>query len=335
MIYINPNLNVLKNVSKIVKLSEDEIAVQVKDVEINMTYRSNLYQPIIYNTSLITKKYEKVDLFLTLVEQYYHNFLEFFPRLLLLKQNNENFRVVLISKQGKENGIFFSLIKNHKNAKNNSVHVKDFLDYFKIDYVCMTPSELLLYQPNLTYIFYHVVDNLNFDIDDNVGDEFLRYDNKNYKITNFFPPLTDNVLMQNVKLMQSSFPDEVKDIKNKIYISRKNYSARAYEKEEQIEIILKSIGYKIIYLEDMHLVDQINEIRSASHIVCLFGSSLVNVLLCQKPTKVFAIKTVKGFECPEYSFVFDKMGIDYKEIKIYNNENIDYISNKIKEWEKS
>jgi hypothetical protein len=334
MIYVNPNLNLSKNIHSVIHLSEDEIAVKVQDVEINMTYRSNLYQPIIYNVSKPTKDYKKTDLFVPLIEQYYHNFLEIFPRILLLKKNKQNFRIVLVSKEGKENGIFFSLIKNHKHAKSNTTHVKDFLDYFKIDYVCMTPSELILYNTKYTYVFYHRTDGVDFEISNNfIGDTFFKYDDKNYKITNLLPPLTKNVLLQNVEIMQNIFPNKTKNKLNKIYISRKKSFNRAYEEEEKIEFLLQSIGYKIIYLEDMHLFNQINEIRSASHIVCLFGSSLVNALLCQKSTKIFSIKTVRNFECPTYAFIFDRMNIEYKEIEVFNNNSAEYILNKIKEWE--
>jgi capsular polysaccharide biosynthesis protein len=144
-----------------------------------------------------------------------------------------------------------------------------------------------------------------------------------------------NILLENINILRKSLIFDTPKITNKIYISRKKALNRVFYKEFEIENIMQSLGYKIVYLEDMHLLDQIKIIRSSSHIVCAFGSALINTFLCESSTQVLSIRSIENFDCPVYSSVLDKLGIDYQEIHIYKNNinSLEYIKDEIKQWE--
>jgi hypothetical protein len=75
----------------------------------------------------------------------------------------------------------------------------------------------------------------------------------------------------------------------RIYISRKDASARFVLNEDEVMEVLVKKGFKKIILSGMSFMDQIRLFSSARVIVSSVGANLTNVLFCQPATKIIEL----------------------------------------------
>jgi len=67
------------------------------------------------------------------------------------------------------------------------------------------------------------------------------------------------------------------------------FKNRSYEKEIFFEDYFKSIGYQIVYLEELKYKEQLEVLLNTKNIVALHGSGLVNAFICDSDTNIYEI----------------------------------------------
>lgn len=316
----------LKNIINIIKINDSEIAIQVSNPIFSLRDSYGVsFQPSITSYSSYSKENRAVFVF-PVIPQYFHNFLEIFPKIINLK-DQEDFTVVLVY-PGKKNeyGIFNSLIYKHEQAETNASHIKDFLDFLDVDYICLSPEELKSSRFSSAFIYY---DDSNYD----VNDPSYFYDGKSYKISHFLQVPKIHILKKNVDLIRSMSSYYKSNKKTKIFISRKKTIDRPYEHIDTMENIMESLGYKTTYFEDMRWIDQISNIKNSSNVVCQYGSALVNCMLLEPGSKVKAIKYVEGYDVYVYQEILRYLGVLYEEVFIDPNKipNLEMLSSIVKD----
>ena len=326
MIYIKQNLDVSCNVDQIIDISENQIAVKIKnpilkteDSENTLVYVSGFrYQDVWDYDSLV---------FIPLVEQYFHNFFEIFSKILMLKNRGEKFKVVLVSHHDIKDNIFLSLLRNHPEAKLNSAHLKDFFEYQGIDIICVNNEDLGQIRCKYTYLFFHM-----FDFSDYKEFNVFYYNDKKYMISKFLHYLHNKIFIENLEVLRNVLPKYLSKPKSKIFISRSKAQDRKYAQENALENIVVELGYKIVHLEDINFLDQVELVQSSSHIICPYGSALVNATLCTD-SKILSINYTPGYYVGTYEAAFEKYKIEYKAINLAPEDSILSIKDIIISWE--
>jgi hypothetical protein len=238
-----------------------------------------------------------------IIPQYFHNFFEIFTKTLILKIKNESFKVVLVHTEEKQEGVFYSLIRDHPKATCNAAHLKEFFDWAGIEFICLTPQELEESRFEFAYLFYNpTVYGL---------DRSKTHNDKVYELSHFLKVPDAHIVAQDVELLRDLLPKYHSKPNNKIYISRKKALDRKYKFEHELSVLLVSLGYREIFFEDMTFLEQLKEVQEASHIVCEYGSALVNCGMVSEPTTVLSINHVEGYYVPTYQEVFNKFGINH------------------------
>ena len=79
----------------------------------------------------------------------------------------------------------------------------------------------------------------------------------------------------------------------KIYISRAKAPKRKILNEEEIISILVSLGFEIIYMEDLDFFSQVKLMSECKYLVSLHGAGLTNELYLPETAKVFEIRHPK------------------------------------------
>jgi capsular polysaccharide biosynthesis protein len=117
----------------------------------------------------------------------------------------------------------------------------------------------------------------------------------NIEIVNFYRKIATRILEQEPINIKKS---------EKIYISRRNSSKRILTNEEQIEELLKKLGFDIYYMEHYTFEQQIAIMEQASIVVAPHGAGLANILFCPTGTKIVEFRIDKyPIDC------FEKMSL--------------------------
>ena len=244
-----------------------------------------------------------------IIPQYFHNFFEIFTKTLTLKIKNEPFKVVLVHTEEKQDGVFYSLIRNHPKATCNAAHLKEFFDWAGIEFICLTPQELEDSRFEFAYLFYNAT---VYGLD-----RSKTHNDKVYELSHFLKVPYAYIVAQDIALLRTLFPKHPPKANNKIYISRKKASDRKYKFENEVSALLVSLGYREVFFEDMTFLEQLKEVQEASHIVCEYGSALVNCGLVSETTKVLSINHVEGYYVPTYHEIFNNFGINHTGLCLY------------------
>ena len=110
----------------------------------------------------------------------------------------------------------------------------------------------------------------------------------------------------------------------KLYISRAK-SRRSLPGEREIERVLMSNGFRIVYFEEMSFVEQLKAIRSADIIVSPHGAGLSNLIVAKPRTKVVEIMT-QGWANSCYGHLASSLGLDYTCIDAGDGSLIERLS---------
>ncbi len=73
-----------------------------------------------------------------------------------------------------------------------------------------------------------------------------------------------------------------------VYVSRR-YSPRALDNEQEVEDLMRELGFGIVYLEQVPWVKQVEMFRSADFIAASHGGGLANLVWCEPGTRVVEI----------------------------------------------
>ena len=100
-----------------------------------------------------------------------------------------------------------------------------------------------------------------------------------------------------------------------IYISRRKGLKRRILNENKLIKYLKSIDFKVYYLEDITFTEQINIFKNAKFIISAHGSGLTNIIFS---SALCDILEIYGPGCGERCFarIAHKLGMNYSAIKI-------------------
>ena len=127
--------------------------------------------------------------------------------------------------------------------------------------------------------------------------QFIYLDNGFYKFINsHIPEFLDH--SKSIKILNSLRIIQNKK-KEKIYLTRQNSAFRNLVNEEDVVDILKKKNFRIIDLNNLSIVEQIELFSNSEIIVSVSGSSLTNIAFCSPGTKVIEI-------IPKYNFDYEK-----------------------------
>jgi len=96
----------------------------------------------------------------------------------------------------------------------------------------------------------------------------------------------------------------------KVYITRKNASARRLLNESEIIDFLTGLGFEIIEAENLVFADQVKIFSQAEVVVSPHGSGLSNVVFCNKKTKVIEL-FYGDFLVPCFWVISSQLDLDY------------------------
>ncbi len=233
--------------------------------------------------------------------RFFHIALEILPKLFLLKENDPDFKLILLGdEQINEYGDFIGLSDNEMPKEKDAKYLKYWLDELKIDYMCVNLETLKNFNLNFrsSYVFYESKQKEQYaHLTKQYSKLFfngpITYHNSlpyepfcllnredstsDYKTNLYLKTCIDNHINNNYKIDNS--------LNKKIYVSRKNY-VRSHPEEKNIEEYFRSKGYDSVYIEDLNPIEQIELIRQSSDIVCYLGSSLVNLYFTNRLTNL-------------------------------------------------
>lgn len=249
-----------------------------------------------------------------LIPQYFHNFFEIFTKVLILKTLKESFKVVLVHPENKINGVFPSLLREYEEASCNASHLKDFLDFVGVEFLCLNPFELVSSRFRHVYLSY-------LDKSYKNSDSTQEYENKSFELFHFLKVPFSETLVKDVRLLRELFPHTCYEKKDRIFISRKKAWDRKYSHQDSLESMMNRLGYRSVLLEDMPLLEQFQTVQSASHIVCEYGSALVNCSLVGEGTKIFSINHTEGYYVDPYHAIFKAYNINHTGLSILDRSD--------------
>jgi len=185
---------------------------------------------------------------------FFHTVVEQFPKILELKKNNENFKVLLIQSRRS---------MQEKISTKVDHHVSSFFKDNGIDYIILHNDPENMHKTisiyDIPWVYNH-----------KLGSAF-RFDS-----------------------LREYFKEIVKDPipGKKIFLAR-NYHVygRGWNNYELLYDYLHSKGFEIFYLENHSFNNQIKICSSAEYIISMVGSSLVVPMLATNNTKIISIHT--------------------------------------------
>lgn len=105
-----------------------------------------------------------------------------------------------------------------------------------------------------------------------------------------FPGYIDWVPPGTMQFLRQTFLPQVSAAKNnlnkKIYISRAKAKTRQIINDLEVSQLLTSLGFQIVFLEEMSVLEQVAIFHNAEVIVAPHGSGLTNLVFCVPHTKV-------------------------------------------------
>jgi hypothetical protein len=328
-----------EHIVKQIDLTEDAFAYKVKDPVYHLMFRGasfNVAPYVAYFGEGKNRINETVAPFY-FAPQYFHNFLEIFPKIIKLKQQGEDFKILLITNYyiDKETGLPEILIEGSpvNISSDNCIYLKEFYKKMGIDLMFISFDDFQATSFDYSYVFYEKsIDKSDFSFWKLWANELKIYCQE-YKFNCFSQDLFleghgMRHYLGNIEIMKSFFPKQETNQNKHIYISRKNFYARKIDNEVEIEKYMIENGYEVVYLENHSVEDQVKIVRESSKIVCLSGSSLVNCMLANPGTKVIELSLDNPPIVELYSVAFKKYNI--KHTFIHVEPNVTSIINSLK-----
>ena len=91
---------------------------------------------------------------------------------------------------------------------------------------------------------------------------------------------------------------------------------------------MKDLGYEIVFLENMAMLDQIKMVQQSEKIVCLYGSALVNCCtFCTSENSILSINTTKNYNIDIYHLNASQFNIPFVKHDINNSDEIEEFEN--------
>ena len=144
--------------------------------------------------------------------------------------------------------------------------------------------------------------------------EFIFLDNGFYSFSNSkimqFLHKDDSIKILNSLIIQNKVNNE------KIYISRQNVKFRNIINEGDIIEFLKKAGFRVIDLNSLSIIKQIDLFSRASTIISPTGSGLANIAFCSPGTRIIEISPKYNFSYEDdlknrYAYISKKLNLNY------------------------
>ena len=124
-----------------------------------------------------------------------------------------------------------------------------------------------------------------------------------------------------IKNFRSKVYDEKPiDQNKKIYISRRDSDSRPMINEEALEDYLSSMGFTVVTLTGMSVMDQKTLFEDAKVVIGRSGSSFVNMFFMHKDTLVVDINTDPEYPDSEYHHIAKFLNLNYMNILFLSND---------------
>jgi len=313
--YIDSTTDIDPLISKEITFNEYAIALKLDKPTFGVRESYNVdFQPILTGSHSGEPTDDNAYVVFPLIHQYLHNFYEIFSKILNLKNSGESFTVMIVRPEGKDfDDLFYSLHRNHPDTVFNTSHVKDFLDFIEVSFICSTPEELADFKFKSAYAFFELFDYSEHDLETYEGARYTHL-NKKYYVSHFLQTPYIKIVLKDIETIRKSIPNYSTIEDNKIFISRKKARDRRYQYEDQLEDIAEAAGYTLVNLEDYSWLDQLKIVKEASHILCLYGSGLVNCGLANPETKVGSINPTADYLISFYDPIFNQYNITHKTL---------------------
>lgn len=268
-----------------------------------------------------TKHFDGNVVFLPLVGRYFHEFLESFPRIISLINNNEKFKVVFLSETESivDDKYFIGMTNITDIGHMKYKYILDFFDFIGIEFECLNVKHGTEFSADYSYVFYRKSECL---LNYGWGPVYIKNkidfkDKEDYIQVEVLYSGDSTVTWVDTAKMMRNFLPKYDVIKNKkIFIGRNEnvFKDRSIKNYKYIENYFKSLGYEIIYLENYKMLDQIKIVQESERVVSIAGSSFINALLLNDKARALSIHTSFNINFPFYTTVFDIMGIDQKQV---------------------
>ena len=320
-------------IEKIIELGDKELAIKVNNPRLGLhdfhvlPFHSHIES--FYESDLDEYDEESVIIF-PLIPQYFHNMYEIFIKILKLKESGEKFKVIFLfgANAKKSNGIFDFMLRKEDGAP-NAAHVYDFFKHIKdVEFACYDIVEFLNIKIKSAYLYF---DSAYYGYDkkeDRYNDIVYPYNGKNFEINHFLKVPSHLLFAENSKILRDSFPKNNVVKGKKIYISRLLANDRKFIKEKELETFMKDLGYEIVFLENMAMLDQIKMVQQSEKIVCLYGSALVNCCtFCTSENSILSINTTKNYNIDIYHLNASQFNIPFVKHDINNSDEIEEFEN--------
>jgi beta-phosphoglucomutase-like phosphatase (HAD superfamily)/dTDP-glucose pyrophosphorylase len=251
-----------------------------------------IFNPVItsIDNDYVKKENEKSVFLITYATRFYHIYLEVLPKLFFLKRIDPNFKVIMLgdAKLDKNRNFIGLDLKNLNtlaSREDECASLKFWLDALDIEFECIGRKQLA--ETDLTfakaYVFYEEIDNVLLDSKKAYCEKWINpsieLNSIEYIPAWVYHRSTGTRELDTINYTRSEvelFFKNKKNIRRKIYMSRKNYE-RVHPNEIAIENFYRRKGFEPICMEDFTPEEQINICRSASDIVCYVGSGMVNL----------------------------------------------------------
>jgi hypothetical protein len=102
------------------------------------------------------------------------------------------------------------------------------------------------------------------------------------KLSKYYPSVKDILWLQN---FNSRF-GVIKSTPKRIYITRKNETARRISNEKELFQFLSKLGFEMIDPGQLNFIDQVNYFKNAEFIVSAHGAALSNIIWCNSIVKI-------------------------------------------------
>jgi hypothetical protein len=260
--------------------------------------------PIVKSNNQIGEiHYDENILILPQPAAFFHNFVEQYPKILELKENNEDFKVVLLYSE-----------KKHKNNFDTYIpyYMSSFFKENNIEYIILNHNEKNIKQTisaKSIYLFYICESGINDPWGKSITCPAKFYESEfsflnciydigwvyNHKLGNAFR--FDSLRKSFKNVIQKPIPGK------KIFLAR-NYATydRGWNGYEMFYDYLYNKGFEIIYLENHSINNQIKICSSAEYIIAMVGSNLVIPMLATNKTKIISVHTSVREEYGLYHF---------------------------------
>lgn len=287
----------LPNVEKLVennrgfylKVSNPLISLMRNRLNVN----SPVSIPVVLNNNVVGDiHYDEDILIIQEPSAFFHTFVEQFPKILELKKNNENFKILIIQSVNtmrqkdllktpyqvtsffEENNIEYIILQNDQGKAKNTISARSIYLFYFCEYEIKQPwGEGAICAAKL-YNSYLSFENCIYDIP-------WAY---NHKLSNAFR--FDSLREYFKDIIVSPTPGK------KIFLAR-NYDVygRGWQGYQLFYDYLYNKGFEIFYLENYSINNQIKICSSAEYIISMVGSGLIIPMLATNNTKIISIHT--------------------------------------------